>query len=351
MRNHLKPIILILLGMALQCSPFERLCAKEKVQKAAPPVNLIWPLPPDKPRVKFLEMFSNNFDIEPRKKITWVDRMVGNGDPNVVEAFKRPAGVGADSKGRIFIASTENATVYILDKGKHTVARLRGDQGFAFKTPVGLVVDAQDNLYVADATLHSVMKFDPDGHIRATLGNDAGLKNPTFLALDEPRRRLFVVDSHLHQVFVFNLDTLRLEAKVGKRGEKNGEFNYPVGVGVGPDGSFAVTDTGSCSVQVFSRDLKFVRRFGRQGYHPGEFVRPKGVAYDREGNIWVVDAAFNNFQIFTPDGHILMFVGSKGSSPGQFDLPMGISIDSRNRVYVSDSLNSRVQVFQFLGGN
>lgn len=346
-----KLFTLALLGLAMELAIVQPAAAKDKQQPPAALANLVWPLPPDKPRVKFLEMYSNNFDVEPRKKMSWVDKMVGNGDPNITDVFQRPAGVGVDSKGRIFIVSTQKATVYILEKEKHKVTRLRGDQGIAFQSPIGLVVDSQDNFYVADSSLHQVMKFDPDGHIRASLGNDTGMKSPTFIALDETRRRLFVVDSHLHQILVYNLDTLQLETKVGKRGGKNGEFNYPVGIGVGPDGSFAVTDTGSCSVQIFSSDFKFVRRFGQQGYWPGAFVRPKGVAYDQEGHLWVVDAAFNNFQIFTPEGKVLMFVGSAGSSPGQFEVPLAISIDKNNRVYVSDSLNGRVQVFQFLGGN
>ncbi len=324
--------------------------AKDKPQPPSP-INLIWPLPPDKPRVKFLETYSNNFDIEPRKKQGWVDRLVGNGDPNKVEMFEKPAGVAADSKGRIFIASTQKHTVYILDKAKHEVIRFRGDQGMVFQTPLGIVIDSQDNFFVSDPALHMVMKFDSNGHIQASLGNDTGMKNPTFMALDEQRRRLYVVDSHLHQVLVYNLDTLQLETKIGRRGTKNGEFNFPVGIAVGPDGSIAVTDTGNCSVEIFSADYKFVRRFGKQGYWPGAFVRPKGIAYDSEGHLWVVDAAFNNFQIFDAQGHFLMFVGTKGSEPGQFEVPLAISIDRKDRVYVSDNLNARIQIFQFMGGN
>jgi DNA-binding beta-propeller fold protein YncE len=350
MKNQTKRFVFVLLFAALSLVP-RPVSAKQKEKKPDAPVNLTWPLPPDKPRVKYLETYSNNFDVEPRKKSSWVDKMVGNGDPNKVEEFLRPAGVGVDSKGRVFIVSTEKATVYILQKEQHKVIRFRGDRGISFQGPVGLVVDTQDNFYVADPSLHQVMKFDTNGNIQATLGADVGIKNPTLMALDEQRRRMFVVDSHLHQVFVFNLDTLKLETKVGKRGDKKGEFNYPVGIAVAPDGGFAVTDTGSCSVEIFSAEYKFVRRFGRQGYRPGEFVRPKGIAYDHEGHLWVVDAAFNNFQIFTPDGKILMFVGSKGSNPGQFEVPLAITIDKQNRVYVSDSLNARVQVFQFLGGN
>jgi len=327
---------------------------KQKTGRNSPvidPTTLVWPLPPDKPRVRFLEMFSNNYDIEPRKKRSWVDVMVGNPDPNKVEFFSRASSVAGDSRGRILITSAQNGTLYVLDKQHHEVLRIKGDRGIALKTPLGLAVDSHDDIYVSDPALRAVLKFDRDGHLLASLGQTPALKNPTLLALDEPRHRLFLVDSHLHQVLVYSLDTLQNIATVGKRGKKNGEFNYPVGVGVNRDGYFAVSDTGSCSVQIFSPDFKFVRRVGAQGDRPGYFTRPKGVAFDSEGDIWVVDAAFNNFQIFDPKGTVLMFVGSYGTAPGAFKLPLGISIDSHDRVYIGDTENSRVQVFQFLGGD
>jgi DNA-binding beta-propeller fold protein YncE len=324
---------------------------EKRASSAAAPATLVWPLPPDKPRVRFLEMFSNNFDIEPLRKRTWVDRLVGNADPNRIEFFRRASGVASDSRGRILIASSQNSILYVLDKDLHEIVRMHGDRGIGFRNPVGLAVDSRDNIYVSDPALHMVMKFDRDGHLLATIGQNPRLLNPALLALDEVRRRLFVVDSHLHQVLVYNLDTLQNIATVGKRGTKNGQFIFPVGVGVNRDGYFAVTDTGSCSVEVFSPDFKFVRRIGKQGDRPGYFTRPKGVAFDSEGNIWVVDAAFNNVQIFDPKGTILMFLGSLGNAPGSFNLPMGIYIDPQDRVYVGDAMNSRVQVFKFLGGD
>jgi DNA-binding beta-propeller fold protein YncE len=327
---------------------------KPKAQAPQVPGQLIWPLPPEKPRVKFLQALSNNFDVEPRKKKSWVDKVVGNADPNVAEYFEKPAGIAADSHGRIIFASTQRSAVFIVDQGQKKVSRIQGDRGIIFQTPLGVVVDAQDNLYVSDPLQHMVLKFDPNGHLLATIAGKRGstdnVDNPTFMALDEKRRRLYVVDSHRHQVLVFDLDSLQLKQTVGKRGEKNGEFNFPVGIAVGPDGSIAVTDTGSCSVQVFTPELKFVRRFGKQGDRPGEFIRPKGVAIDNEGNYWVVDAAFNNFQIFSPKGDLLMWIGQFGNVPGAFNLPMGIYIDKSQKVYVSDQLNHRVQIFQFLGG-
>lgn len=350
-RKHMT-LIFGLAALTVWLAAAQPAAARKKDDKAqVAPTNLVWPLPPDKPRVKYLTSYSNNYDIEPRKKRSWVDKMVGNADPNTVEVFEKASGVATDSKGRIFVVSSQRSMLYILDKEKHQITRVTGDRGLQFRTPLGVVVDAKDNFYVADAQLHMVMKFGPDAHMQASIGGEAGLKNPTFMALDEARRRLYVVDSQLHQVLIFNEDTLQVEKKIGKRGGKNGEFNFPIAVAVAPNGDFAVSDTGSCSVEVFSPEGKFLRRIGRQGPRPGEFVRPKGLAYDSEGHLWVVDAAFNNFQIFSPEGKVLMFVGAMGQNPGEFNLPMDIYIDKNNRVYVTDSLNARVEIFQFLGGN
>lgn len=351
MRLHGKPVHRVGLCAILAALPcLVGFAGKEKTPPSSPSAQLIWPLPPDKPRVKFLQELSNNFDIESKKKKSWVDKVVGNADPNQTEYFEKPAGIATDSRGRVIFSSTQRSTVYIVDPERRAISRLQGDRGIRLQTPLGVAVDGKDNLFVSDPFQHMVLKFDANARLVATIGGTDGVKNPTFMAIDEGRRRLYVVDSHLHQVLVFDLDTLKLKNSVGKRGEKNGEFNFPVGIAIGPDGSFAVTDTGSCSVQVFSPDFKFIRRFGQQGDRPGSFIRPKGVAIDREGNYWVVDAAFNNFQIFSPKGTLLMWVGQFGNVPGAFNLPMGIYIDRNQKVYVSDQLNHRVQIFQFLGG-
>ena len=343
----LLPVIVVLLTVAVR----PVLAGKKDAKPAAQAQSLVWPLPPDKPRVRFVRQYSNNLDIEPRKKRSWVDKMVGNGDPNHLELFAKPAGVAIDSRGRLIFASLQNSVVYILDPEAHKVSRLQGGRGIVLQTPLGVTVDSHDNIFVSDPLQHLVFKFDKEGNLLSSLGVAEGMKNPTFMAIDEARRRLYVVDSHLHQVLVYNVDTLQFMDKFGKRGEKKGEFNFPVGIAVAKDGTLAVSDTGSCSVQLFTPDFKFIRRFGQRGTRPGEFTRPKAVAFDKERNIWVVDAAFNNVQIFSDKGVVLMPLGAFGNTPGAFNLPLGIYIDGTDKVYISDQLNHRVQIFQFLGGN
>ena len=35
------------------------------------PSTLVWPMPPDKPRVRFIEAWENNLQIEPIRKRSW----------------------------------------------------------------------------------------------------------------------------------------------------------------------------------------------------------------------------------------------------------------------------------------
>jgi DNA-binding beta-propeller fold protein YncE len=311
---------------------------------------LVWPLPPDKPRFRWLEMFSDAKQYE-SKKFSFIDRLVG-GSKSGAETMFRPIGVATDSRGRVIITAQLNRTVYIIDKDHKQLLRLTGTQSMPFKTPMGVTVDDKDNIYVADSKLNSVIRFAPDGTPNASFGQADGLNNPTYMAVDAARRRLYVVGTHNHQVFVYNLDTLVLETKVGKRGTRKGEFGFPVGVAVNPrNGDIAVSNTETCSVDIFTPEYKWIKRVGQCGNQLGDFTRPKGVAFDQEGNLYVVDNAFNNFQVFDPQGHLRMFVGTAGVGPGMFWMPNAIYIDKHNRVYVSEFFGNRVQVFQFLGSN
>jgi hypothetical protein len=231
-KKHRQEIILcILLALVVGLGCALPGHAKKKKKKETK-VDLVWPLPPDTPRIRFLEMYTTNFDIEPLKKHSWLDKAIGKPNPNLAELFEKPAGVAIDSQDRILIASLQKSTVYVLDPEKREILRLRGGRGIGLVNPLGVVVDDNDNFFVSDPVLGSVLKFDSEGNLLATLGRNDGMKNPTYMAVDESRRRLFVVDSHLHQVLVYNLDTLMLIATVGERGMGDGQFNYPVGIGV-----------------------------------------------------------------------------------------------------------------------
>jgi DNA-binding beta-propeller fold protein YncE len=317
------------------------------------PANLVWPLPPEKPRVKYLMSLANNIDVEPPKKKGWLQKLINEDEvPNVI-GMQQPAGIAVDSKERIYVADTLKGIVFVFDPQNKTLALLGTQSSGRLVSPFGIAIDSQDNVYVSDVRLKQVNVYDSAWNVKAVVHQIGNLElvNPVGLALDEVRKRLFIVDSQAHHVVVADLDHPGQGTSFGKRGEDAADFNFPVYAAVDKAGQVYVSSTLGFSVKVFDKDFRFVRTLGRHGDIGGMFDRPKGVALDSEGHLYVVDASFSTFQIFNPDGGLLLFVGAFGQDPGFFEVPSAIFIDKKDRIYVSDSANKRIQVFQFLGGH
>lgn len=312
---------------------------------------LFWPLPPEKPRIKYLGMISSNMDVEPPKKKGWLQKLINEDESKRVIGMRRPAGIAVDSQERIYIADTNGGAVFIFDlRGKSL--NLLGTEGPGrLANPYGIVIDKRDNIYVSDTKLKRIHVYDKTGNLTAVVsrvGNEQ-IINPAGLAIDEDLNRLLIADSQGHKIFIADLNQLDHGTSFGKAGDGDDEFYFPNSVAVDKAGRIYVTDSMNFCVKVFDKEFKFIRRIGEHGTGFGMFDRPKGIALDSMGHLYVVDASFSNFQIFDDAGHLLLFVGGFGTDPGSFRLPSGIFIDSKDRIYVSDQVNARVQVFQFLG--
>ncbi len=350
-----------LAGALALCAVVQGAGSKDAVTKpgqkpaapAVPPANLVWPLPPDPPRVRWLAEYSDMAKVRRpgAQKSRWLDRLTGAKTPDEKLELKKPYGVATDSRGRIYAADTELKTVFVIDAQARTVERRESSSGAPMVMPAGVAVDAEDRLFVSDAALHAVICFSPSGHAIANFGASA-LGRPGGMAIDRRRNRLYVADAKQGRIAVFDTASLRLVGYFGApspRGKQDdGTFFGPTNVAVDRQGMIYVADTGNCRVQVLDASGRFVRSFGAQGDRPGEFIRPKGIAVDSEGHVYVADAEFNNFQILTPQGQPLLAVGVLGSNPGEFALIAGLHIDEKDRIYTTEMFHGRVQVFQYV---
>lgn len=316
----------------------------------------VWPSPPETPRFRYAGMLigEENFVPDERgdkrsvseKFLRWLVGLAGNNTPKI--ELRRPQTGMVDSDGRVYVTDISNHAVFVFDQvaGKlHVWTEAQERRNFV--TPVGIVEGANGQVLVADAELGQVFRFDRDGKPLGSFGKGI-LVRPTGLARDVQRGRIYVADTHAHDVKVFD-DEGRLVDMIGRRGEDEGDLNYPTHLAFARDQLYVV-DGMNARVQIYDSEGRNAGGFGRRGLFIGNMTRPKGITVDAEGNIYVVESFYDNLLVFNSEGKFLMPIGGTGKDIGQFYLPAGVWTDRQNRIYVADMFNGRIVIFQFLGG-
>jgi len=306
-------------------------CATEYVEKAP---EMYWPIPPEKPRIKFVDMIVSSQDVKKSAGLTGF--FFGKGGD---VKFVKPYAV-AVNRQKVYV--TDIGGIFTFDFSNNAFGILGTDQ---LRLPTGIVI-ALDNIYVAESVSKRIFQYELSGKRVREFG--VGIVDTiSGIAADIPNRRLIAADSRKHAVHIFDFEGKHIKS-FGRRGAQDGEFNIPYGVAVDRTGRIYVVDSANFRIQIFTPDGKFLKSVGRVGTTAGNFARPKGVSTDSEGHIYVLDSAFGNFQIFDYDGNTLLAVGSNGTGPAEFQLPSSIFIDENDKIYVVDQVNKRVQIFQYL---
>lgn len=358
----------------------------------AVPEGAVWPVPPEAPRIRHTAVLYSDRDLGKKRSFFVSVRNAVAGTKDDVIAVSRPHDIHVDNDGRILLTNGIAPGFWVFDpRGKE--ARLVEPKGMAaLGKPMGITADAHGIVYVADARGRRIVATDLDGNFVRAYGGREHLLNPVDVALSPAGDRLYVADSYMHQLVIFDRDG-RLLTRIGRdegdlgekslwptnvdadhglpdsldaqdaalshhrapsdlvenRGIAPGQFRYPAFVAVGPDGTVFVSDGLNFRIQAFDSEGAFLFEFGRLGNGPGTFARPKGVAVDSDGHVYVVDAAFNNVQVFDERGRLLLTFGGFGNGPSDLWLPTGIAIDRQDGIFVADRVNNRIQIYQFLG--
>lgn len=299
-------------------------------------------------RLEYVRAFSSESEVKLKRSFfsKVVDFVAGAPE---FHRMVRPYSVAIDSTGRIVVSDPGAPLVHIFDFAKQKYQKLEGGKQ-EFKSPIGLAIDGKDNIYVSDSELGKVFVFDAKGKFRRYIGDLKGegyFKRPTGLAVDSAHNRIYITDTVRDAVYIADLDG-NILGSFGKRGQGDGEFNYPTDILVRDD-EVVVVDAMNFRVQVFDREGHFRGKFGRMGVETGSMFRSKGMAADRDGDLYIADAFMDMVQVFNPAGELLYYFGRQGNGAAEFQLPAGVCIDRQDRIYVVDSYNRRVQVFQFVG--
>jgi DNA-binding beta-propeller fold protein YncE len=205
-----------------------------------------------------------------------------------------------------------------------------------FSLPRAAAWDPAGRLYVVDKSAR-IQRFGAAGGYELGWSTPACEKGrPAGLAWD-PKGSLLVADTHYHRILRYSPDG-KLLAEFGSEGSAPGQFLYPTGLALAPDGTIFVSEFGGNDrIQVFTPEGKLLRGWGRYGDALGEFKRPQGIAL-RGDRLYVADAANHRVQVFNPEGRFVRaWEGVK--------YPYSVSVDDEGNVLVAEYGNHRVSKF------
>jgi DNA-binding beta-propeller fold protein YncE len=245
----------------------------------------------------------------------------------------------------------------------------RGNGLGEFDFPIGIVVGRDGDVFVTDFYNARVQRFDTKGKYLASFDV---LPNPGGIARDADGNFFLTHFSAMKinevkkpdRVSVYSPDG-KLIRQWGKTGTGDGEFDYPGGTAVGPNGHVYVADQTNRRVQVFDAKGKFLFKWGEYGTKHGQFggnITPKSrvggpqfLAIDGKGNVYTTEGSVGRVQKFSADGKFLHawgtnddkaggfggeWLGRKGSLRG----PVAICVDEKGHLWVS-AVSGRVQEF------
>ncbi len=321
-------------------------CFQQQAGLGDPMPEMIWPAPPEVPRIMLVNSFSRPEDLNLQESfLKQFFSFAEKKDRSLV----KPYGIETDSAGRYFVVDTFGKNVHVFDL-ENSEYYIFPEGEITFESPIDIAIGDDGMIFVTDSKEAVVKLFRDNGETYAGTIGEGLLGRPTGIAINKSTNELLVVDTMNSQVVSYGLDSHEFKGFIGGDGEQQGMFHYPTNIFVSDGGNIFVSDSLNFRIQIFSPQGEFMKEFGKPGNSPGYFSRPRGVAVDSDGNIYVVDALFDNVQVFNRDGMLLMDFGGPGYGYGEFWLPSGIFIDSRDRIFVADTYNKRVQVFQYLKG-
>ena len=268
-------------------------------------------------------------------------------------------------------------------------------------TPLHVRADERNHLFFLNRDHgYELCHFDPEGELLSTgsvLREDGKEVELGGLALSADL--VYVSVGGLHQLQVYDKNTLCYIHAIGKRGIGKCEFSNPLGIAY-CDKTLLICEWSNNRLQVLNetedelnmRTYTFAHFIGHSSEIPGYLRRPKSVAvsadkrivvlhhgnpcinlYGWEGQLisqiggqnqlcelsagtWgicqgtngelvVSDIIQSSVFVFDKQGCICLKIGGEGYEYGKFSSPSGVCVNSENTLVVCDTGNSRVQCF------
>ncbi|HRK30530.1 MAG TPA: hypothetical protein PLD59_05580 [Tepidisphaeraceae bacterium] len=259
-----------------------------------------------------------------------------------------PRAIAYDAPRDQFVVVDRMARVQRIDRDGQFVAGWRMPD-YMMGKPVGVSVGPDGNIYVPDTHYQRIMVYSPDGHLLRQWGapgkEDGQFIFPTDVAFDD-RGRVYVSEYGDHdRIQIFDMQGNYL-AQFGQFGDGEAAFSRPQSIAIVGDTVY-LADSCNHRIGVWKTDGRFVKNIGTVGTAAGEFRFPYGLDVSPDGKLLVTEFGNNRVQVIDPEsGKSVLQWGRAGRQPGELAYPWAAVTDKRGRVVIVDAGNNRLQVLQ-----
>jgi tripartite motif-containing protein 71 len=204
--------------------------------------------------------------------------------------------VAVAANGNVYVTGPPTMVRYFTPTGS-LLGWYNGERNHDFLHPNFIDITPKGDFLVTDSGTSYVHRFSRSCSLKYSW-NKFFLPSPAGLACSPVGERVYIADSYCDSIMCFTYDG-DLLASWGSRGNGNGEFKYPAGLGITADGTIFVADTGNDRVQYFTAKGAFLGKWGSYGAGNGEFDYLIAVAARPSGSrVYVADTDNHRIQYF-----------------------------------------------------
>ncbi len=244
-------------------------------------------------------------------------------EPESPLGLLKPTSIAIDGDAMLICDPAQGA-VFRFDCSAGTMKPFRTNPDL--QRPNAIESSGDGEWLICDVGASVVLRLDARGSElgRYTNGDESFRPADVVRVNDE----VWVANSPMHRIEVFDFAGGAHRRSIGSRGSEPGQFGFPLGMAIGPDGRVYVADSLNHRVQVLDPDGTARGVVGKPGDRVGSFGRPKDVAVAADGTVFVVDASSQRVHAFDATGRVITAFGEPPGGKNDLCLPAGIAVST-----------------------
>ena len=249
---------------------------------------------------------------------------------------------------------SETNNIYVCDGGNNRVQVFNESLEFLFtfseemNAPDGICINL-NKVYVTQYYVHSLTVYSTEGKYLQSVGRrgnkDLEFNCPKGVALSTMNNLIYLCDCLNNRIQCLNLN-LTFNSFILK-------VDFPRDIKLTPQDIVVLTEENPC-IRFYNYSHQLIREIITRG-EGSQVVNPRYICLDREFNILITDfsagSTYSDYSIdivliFSDRGKLLYKLGKRGEGRGDFLSPTGIATDREGRtIVVSQNPEHCVQIF------